>query len=1171
MRIGFLAGWQVYDGATLERYLHDVMRGAVQAAHDQGCELLLACGVGPPTRPYVFRPAWPTRAPDATYVPVSARNCDGLLIAPPVHFAAGIAQIDDLLAANFPIVYAGASASGPTVALDNAAGIAASVAHLKAHGHQRIAFISGHDEPAGDSYERLQAFGAAMQAAGLPVDPQLIVRGYHSVEAGDAALQHLLATGATFSALVASNDHSAMGALLALRRAGLRVPEDVAVIGFDDLLDARVQTPPLTTVHHSAFDLGYQSLLALGDLIAGRWDGHQRRNIPARLIVRQSCGCRPGIVLGAASAVIPAEQALELNQVSATLLDAVCAETGQQHLVELATYTQKLVQAFDSAIQQDNEQPFRTSLVEALRATERLGEAAYNWHAALLALQQALPALMITTPMLQLRAERLISWAHLTISERSRRQGTRAVLRQIELADRVGTMTSQLLANLDEQQIAQTLEQHLAQLDIAHMLVAHYEAEGADPYAWCRVVLSVGLPMPTTSRCAASEFPPAAYYATVQPVRLALLPLVIDDLTVGVVAFAASNLEPCAAIVRNLASALRTSTLYREAAEGRRLAEAANQLKTQFLSTVSHELRTPLSVVVGLSEMALRDLPADTADSALRSDLERIYTSAQHLGQLIGDVLDLTSSDAGQLRLLRELLDLAEVIRTIAPVGEHMAQAKGLIWQAAITDTTLQVLGDRTRLRQIVLNLISNAVKFTERGTISLTVGQERNTAVIEVRDTGIGVAPAEQAQIFDVFRRTQMSITQGYSGLGLGLAICRQLAELHGGQISLHSTGIAGEGTSVRVVLPLVEATPLATPLPHDLLIIGAQGALLAEPLRAQGYTIRLLNTVSDLEPTLLTPLPGAILLDSSAAMTARPLLNQLIQHDARIAQIPLLLWEGDPAAQTPGALLELNVLRKPLERDQLGLALLRTGLDQAAGPTVLIVDDTAHMRDLHRRIVGEALPNAQIAEAVHGRAALDYLAEHTPDLILLDLMMPELDGFGVLEALHAEPRTRAIPVLVLSARPLDDADLARLQRGVAGILAKGLFSIEETISHITAALQRQRRLSSQTRRLVHRALAFMHEHYAEALSRDLIAAHVGVNENYLSECFQAEMGLAPMTYLTRYRISRARTLLEQSDAAITAIAIAVGFNDSAYFSRVFQREVGMSPRAYRRSLPST
>jgi AraC-like DNA-binding protein len=348
------------------------------------------------------------------------------------------------------------------------------------------------------------------------------------------------------------------------------------------------------------------------------------------------------------------------------------------------------------------------------------------------------------------------------------------------------------------------------------------------------------------------------------------------------------------------------------------------------------------------------------------------------------------------------------------------------------------------------------------------------------------------------------------------------------------------------------------------------SSGSQLADHLARHGYTVQLQAGDTGVEHLIgsLTSQPGAILVE-------RPIANRYGWEIVRALQslrdhdpTPVLLFSLDMQDDI-GSLLELNYRLKPLESAQFAQALRQHGLldeaSDAGAKIVLIVDDNATMRAMHARIVrGQAA--YRVLEAANGREALAVMRATPPDLVLLDLIMPELDGFGVLEAMRADERLCSVPVVVLTAQTLTEADLGRLNRGVAAVLAKGLFSVEETLRHMTAALERSRKLGSPTQRLIHKAIAFIQSHYAEPLSREQIATHIGVHENYLTDCFHREMGITPITYLTRYRLQQARALLEAGQQSITEVALAVGFADSAYFSRVFQREVGVSPSAYQR-----
>jgi AraC-like DNA-binding protein len=187
-------------------------------------------------------------------------------------------------------------------------------------------------------------------------------------------------------------------------------------------------------------------------------------------------------------------------------------------------------------------------------------------------------------------------------------------------------------------------------------------------------------------------------------------------------------------------------------------------------------------------------------------------------------------------------------------------------------------------------------------------------------------------------------------------------------------------------------------------------------------------------------------------------------------------------------------------------------------------------------------------------------------PDLVLLDLVMPEMDGFQLLDAMRARSETQDIPVIVVTGQTLDDGDLDRLDRGVATILSKGVLTAAETLDRIEAVLTRRRALGTATQRLVRRAVAYIEQHHSEAITRDEIARHVAISPDYLTDCFGQELGITPITYLNRCRIHKARELLERSDRTVTDVAMTVGFSEVSHFTRTFHRDVGVSPRAYRR-----
>jgi CheY-like chemotaxis protein len=566
------------------------------------------------------------------------------------------------------------------------------------------------------------------------------------------------------------------------------------------------------------------------------------------------------------------------------------------------------------------------------------------------------------------------------------------------------------------------------------------------------------------------------------------------------------------------------------------------------------------------------------AESVEKRDIEQINTSAQHLARLIGDVLDLASSEAGQLRILREPLDLAEVLRVAAKIGEQLAHEKGLAWWASLPAHGPWVLGDRTRLRQVTLNLISNAVKFTPSGQVNLKVSVVDGMANISVSDTGLGIAPAELETVFNEFYRAERTIESGAGGMGLGLAITKELIEQHGGKIEAFSPGELGRGSTFLFTLPVISTgtlppqpvSPLSKPGTSVMVLAenGDSTERLSAYLKERGFELTVCRV--DEQPEWLAQIssivPAALILGEQLAAREGWAIAGILKRQPATEHIPVLAYALDPEGNH-GELLELNYLHKPLQPEQLAqeLAKILAPSPEAGQPQiVLVVDDDPGILDMHSRLVEQT--GRQVLTARNGREALEVLEHARPDLILLDLMMPEMDGFATLDALRARESTRDIPVIILTARLLSDADLERCNRGVASILGKGLFSAEETLGHIESALERRGTLGGATRQLVRRAMACIHARYAEPLSRENIADQIGISADYLTDCFRQELGITPITYIRRYRIRQACELLRSTDQSITQVAMNVGFSDSAHFTRTFQREVGLTPKAYRR-----
>ena len=618
-------------------------------------------------------------------------------------------------------MFVAAGEAGPTIVADNAAGIRDAMRHLVGHGHRRIAFIAGSPEDmAGDTGARFQAYRSALQEFGLPPDEHLVAYGRHITAGGYDAMRRIMDTGAPFTAILASNDESALGAMEALREAGIRVPQDVAIIGFDDRPESAVQEPALTSVAVPLFEMGYRAVEQLLRQIQGEPPPVEPVKVATHLVPRESCGCgrsgTPPVRVVDTSGQVGISEAQEMpGAIAQTSGGATGSEPD-----EIRALRRRLTAAFIASVERNEPAAFPDAVDAILRQASHGWDDATIWQAAFSVVSDELPALTDRWPEAGRRnlARSLLEEVHSVLAATTWRQHRRYVVDQRWTFDRVGLLTARLLTALDETQVYDVLARHLPEMGVHYAAVASYEPEGTDPVAWGEL-RTITPPGQAPVRFPCRAFPPAGMLPTDRPFSLALLPLVNPRGQLGFVVFDTDQLDLYGAIVQQLAAALNTAQLYREATEGRRLAEEANQIKSRFLSTVSHELRTPLNLIVGLSGILLQEDPEKTAllPEPTRRDVERIHANAQHLGWLISDVLDLARSDAGQLRLTNEFVDLGQALQTIAETGRALASDKGLAWDASLPPSGPWVWGDRTRLRQVALNLINNAVKFTAEGS----------------------------------------------------------------------------------------------------------------------------------------------------------------------------------------------------------------------------------------------------------------------------------------------------------------------------------------------------------------------------------------------------------------------------------------------------------------------
>jgi len=486
----------------------------------------------------------------------------------------------------------------------------------------------------------------------------------------------------------------------------------------------------------------------------------------------------------------------------------------------------------------------------------------------------------------------------------------------------------------------------------------------------------------------------------------------------------------------------------------------ASRAKSDFLANMSHELRTPLNAIIGYGEM-LQEEVQDNEHADYLPDLERIVTSGRHLLSLINDVLDLSKIEAGKMEVNLDAFDLDEFARgvesTIAPLVRKNANRIEL---RAGTELG-SMRSDQTKVRQVLFNILSNASKFTSDGVISLAIEREAvaggdDWITFRVRDTGIGMTAEQLERVFEAFSQAEETTARDYGGTGLGLAITRQFCEILGGSIRCESE--PGVGSMFEVRIPdrsspnAQHATVVAGPrLPTtatSVLVVDDDAAardLLNRFLQREGFAVLTAATGDQALRMAREHLPDVITLDViMPGMDGWEVLRAL-KADPQLERIPVILLTITDDQNLGYALGAAEYLTKPVDWDRLGSILGR--MQARGGRSALVVDDDESARDIARRALERA--GWRVREAENGRAALRELEQDAPSLIILDLMMPEMDGFEFVASLHDRPELRSIPVIVVTSMDVSAADRERLG-GVGRIFQKGDYALPDLVEEI-------------------------------------------------------------------------------------------------------------------------
>ena len=518
----------------------------------------------------------------------------------------------------------------------------------------------------------------------------------------------------------------------------------------------------------------------------------------------------------------------------------------------------------------------------------------------------------------------------------------------------------------------------------------------------------------------------------------------------------------------------------RQAEEVQRMAKeaanAANHAKSAFLANMSHELRTPMNAILGYSEMLMEEAEGLEQEDFI-PDLKKINQAGTHLLALINDVLDLSKIESGKMEAFAESIDLDSLIDEVSATAQPLMEKNSNRLSIERSQHLGSAHQDRTKLRQTLFNLLSNSAKFTREGTVTLHVNRIQQAGEewlsFAVSDTGIGIAPDKLEHVFEEFTQADDSTTRDYGGTGLGLAISQRFCKLLGGDLSVHSE--LGEGSTFTIHIPVIlpgtqpqqlqNETPAAkTEAELGTLRDAAPGSLILviddDPeaceiieryLVKDGFNVATATSGEQGLRLAHEIQPAAITLDVMMPDMDGWSVLRALKADPVLRKIPVIMLTMIDDRTRGYSLGAVDYLTKPVDREALHKTLSRyySADDNSA---VLLVEDDTETREIMARTLEKS--GWAVSEAGNGQEALDVMASVQPRLILLDLMMPVMDGFGFLAAMRARPEWRHIPVIVVTAKDLTGEDRARLNGMVEDVLEKNTYTREDLMKHVREAV---------------------------------------------------------------------------------------------------------------------
>ncbi len=568
---------------------------------------------------------------------------------------------------------------------------------------------------------------------------------------------------------------------------------------------------------------------------------------------------------------------------------------------------------------------------------------------------------------------------------------------------------------------------------------------------------------------------------------LVVMPLMVQGELQGVIeipsvkekGFVGDDLELLSVAVNDLAGGMSRKRLLDELrrknveleAQTEKTQEATDTLK-KFLAMFSHELRSPLNSIIGFSDL-IATQSAELTPEALRDFMKNINESGKHLQHIINDILDLSKIEAKQLELHIASYPVTYFVESVQRVLSQQLAEKKIHLEFLLSPEFEEIVVDQTRFKQVLINLISNAAKFSHNGS-TITISSERveNDLVFRVIDHGVGMKPEELIHLFKPFKQASSGKGMNRSGVGLGLAITKKLIELHGGAIWIDSTW--GEGTTVTFKIPLIidvnaeqvmqsgmllealkQEQPLLEKGAKPLALIVEDGPQASELLKlhieSAGYEVAIARDGAQAVDMAKRLRPSIITLDLMLPVKDGWQVLQELKRHPLCKHIPIIIVSIIEEKSLGFSLGAADYFIKPVNKDELvksldRFRLLRTNADKQ--PTILVIDDDRAATDLVQVILENE--GYRVLKSNSGRQGVEMAMENRPDLIILDLVMPEVSGFHVAYELRNIPSTRFIPIIVLTSMEIDENDQQQLSQYVTTLISKGTFTKKDLLRQI-------------------------------------------------------------------------------------------------------------------------